>query len=132
VFGGERPLFPLFLKISEVASIAEKQRVRTCEIYSMHAGIVENSLHKARRSRCSVAGFANIAAIVEGSELLATVPRTVATAALSLRRHLRIAELPFTLSGAATELLWPGSTDDDDACKFLRQRVVEVASELGS
>jgi LysR family transcriptional activator of mexEF-oprN operon len=93
-------------------------------------GIVEDSLHKTRRCRCSVASFSNIAAIVDGSALLATVPRSVAAAALALRRHLRTAELPFRLGGAASELLWPGSTDDDDACKFLRACIVEVVEQL--
>lgn len=94
-------------------------------------GIVEDLLHKARRTRCSVSSFANIAAILEGSRLLATVPRLVARAAIAQRPRLAMAELPFELPGAHTELLWPAATDDDDACAFLRSCVVEVVQALG-
>lgn len=93
-------------------------------------GIVEDLLQKSRRTRCSVTSFANIAAIVENSALLATVPRLVARAAVAQRPHLALAELPFRLAGAETELLWPSATDDDDACAFLRACVVEVVAAL--
>jgi LysR family transcriptional activator of mexEF-oprN operon len=89
-------------------------------------GIVEDVLEKSRRTRCSVASFASIAAIVEGSALLATVPRLVAKKAIAERPTLGLAELPFRLGGATTDLLWPSATDDDAACRFLRDCVVEA------
>lgn len=89
-------------------------------------GIVEDVLQKSRRARCSVSSFANVAAIVEGSALLATVPRKLAAEAIARRPHLRSAELPFRLSGATTDLLWPSATDDDEACRFLRQCVLDA------
>jgi LysR family transcriptional activator of mexEF-oprN operon len=91
-------------------------------------GIVEDVLQKSRRTRCSVSSFANIAAIVEGSALLATVPRLVAEKAIAQRPALGLAELPFQLGGATTDLLWPSATDDDDACRFLRSCVVDAVS----
>lgn len=94
-------------------------------------GIVEDLLQKTRKTRCSVTSFANIAAIVENSALLATVPRLVARAAVAQRPHLAFAELPFQLAGASTELLWPSATDDDEACAFLRATVIEVVETLG-
>jgi LysR family transcriptional activator of mexEF-oprN operon len=94
-------------------------------------GIVEDMLQKSRRTRCSVSSFSNIAAIVEGSALLATVPRLVARDAVKKRPALGMAELPFRLGGAHTELLWPSATEDDEACRFLRQCVTEAASDAG-
>jgi len=91
-------------------------------------GIVEDELHKVRRTRCSVASFANVAAIVEGSALLATVPRVVAKSAVSQRAALSFSELPFRLEGAMTELLWPSAADDDEACAFLRDLIGEVVA----
>lgn len=93
-------------------------------------GIVEDALHKTRKSRCSVSGFANVPAIVEGSALLATVPRLLASEAVAKRPQLRWAELPLALSGATTELLWPSETDDDEACQFVRERLIELAAEV--
>jgi LysR family transcriptional activator of mexEF-oprN operon len=93
-------------------------------------GIVEDLLQKSRRTRCSVSSFSNIAAIVEGSALLATVPRLVAKDAVERRSALGIAELPFQLAGATTDLLWPSASDDDDACSFLRKCVLEAAAEI--
>jgi LysR family transcriptional activator of mexEF-oprN operon len=93
-------------------------------------GIVEDMLQKTRKSRCSVSSFANIPAIVEGSALLATVPRLVAKEAVAKRPQLRWAELPIRLAGATTELLWPSATDDDDACRFVRERVAQLAAEV--
>jgi hypothetical protein len=42
-----------------------------------------------------------------------------------------MAELPFQLAGAETEMLWPSASDDDQACAFLRAAVVEVVETLG-
>ncbi len=94
-------------------------------------GIVEDSLQRTRRSRCSVASFANVPAIVEGSALFATVPRILAREAVAARPHLRFAELPLPLGGAATELLWASATDDDEACRFVRERVVALTRSTG-
>jgi LysR family transcriptional regulator, mexEF-oprN operon transcriptional activator len=93
-------------------------------------GIVEDALQKTRKSRCSVSGFANVPALVEGSALLATVPRLLAREAVAKRPHLRWAELPLPLAGATTELLWPSATDDDEACRFVRERLTELAAEV--
>jgi LysR family transcriptional regulator, mexEF-oprN operon transcriptional activator len=93
-------------------------------------GVIEDALNKTRRSRCSVSSFANIAAIVEGSALLATVPRLLAADAVSRRSVLGMADLPFEHGGASSDMLWPAAVDDDEACIFLRQCLVAVAAEL--
>ena len=90
-------------------------------------GIVEDLFHKQRNVRCSVASFSNLGALVEGSALLATVPAAVAEHICRLHPKLATAELPFDLSGAASELLWPQATDDDEACKHVRDLLVEIA-----
>jgi LysR family transcriptional activator of mexEF-oprN operon len=77
-----------------------------------------------------VASFSNIAAIVDGSQLLATVPRLVAAKAVATRPHLRMLELPIALAGASTDLLWPAATDDDEACRFVRDRIVELVADV--
>lgn len=93
-------------------------------------GIVEDVLKKSRKTRCSVSSFSNVAAIVEGSALLATVPRLVAAKAVVTRPHLRMLELPIALDGASTDLLWPAATDDDEACRFVRDRIVELVADV--
>lgn len=93
-------------------------------------GIVEDTLRRARRVRCSVSTFANVGALVDGTALLATVPALVAREIRRVRPHLRAAALPFALPGAPLELLWPAATDDDAACAFLRAHLVRIADEL--
>ena len=93
-------------------------------------GIVEDVLGRARRVRCSVSTFANVGALVDGTSLLATVPEIVARELRRVRPHLRAAALPFSLGGAPLELLWPAAVDDDQACAFLRARILEIVGEL--
>ncbi|WP_394827629.1 LysR family transcriptional regulator [Pendulispora albinea] len=89
-------------------------------------GIVEDMLHKKRKVRCSVASFANVGAIVDGSSLLATVPHDVAHQICATRPHLRTMALPFDLGGAPLELLWHGA-DDDAAGRFIREKIIALA-----
>lgn len=95
-------------------------------------GIVEDVLHRPRRVRCAVASFANLGAIVEGGPLVATVPALVAEQIRQTRRRLAVCPLPFRLAGAATELLWSTTTDDDEPCRFVRAKIVELAREVRS
>ena len=92
-------------------------------------GIVEDMIGRARRVRCSVSTFANVGALVDGSSLLATVPETVAREIRRVRPHLRTAALPFRLSATPLELLWPAAVDDDEACAFLRSRILRIVGE---
>jgi LysR family transcriptional regulator, mexEF-oprN operon transcriptional activator len=89
-------------------------------------GIVEDLLHKTRRVRCSVSSFHPIGAIVEGSDLLATVPAIVADHIRTMRPRLATLPLPFALPGAAMELLWSVTDDDDPAVRFVRDVIVEI------
>ena len=90
-------------------------------------GIVEDMLGKQRNVRCSVASFANLGTLLDGTGLLATVPALVAHHIRSLRPHLRALSLPFDLRGSSIELLWPATLDDDPAYGFLRQRIAHIA-----
>lgn len=93
-------------------------------------GVVEDVLRKTRNVRCSIASFANLGAIVEGSALLATVPRRVAEHVRRAHPRLRTAKLPFDLAGTPVELLWPAANDDDPAGRFLRQAIGRVSAEV--
>jgi LysR family transcriptional activator of mexEF-oprN operon len=95
-------------------------------------GIVEDTYHKARNVRCSVSSFANIGAIVDGTAMLATIPEFVAAKIIATRPHLETKPLPSTLKieGSHAELLWPAVTDDDDACKFVRAKIREIAKAV--
>ncbi|WP_437647565.1 LysR family transcriptional regulator [Sorangium sp. So ce362] len=90
-------------------------------------GIVEDVVQRSRKVRCSVSTFANLGALLDGNALVATVPVIVAAHIRETRRHLATRPLPFTIEGTPTELVWPSSTDDDDACRFVRGKIVEVA-----
>jgi LysR family transcriptional activator of mexEF-oprN operon len=93
-------------------------------------GIVEDLTLKTRRVRCSLASFQNVGAVVEGTALLATVPELVARHIRQVHPALRILPLPLPLAlqGGTTELLWPGALDDDDAARFVRGKIVEIAA----
>jgi LysR family transcriptional activator of mexEF-oprN operon len=94
-------------------------------------GIVEDLLQKQRRVRCSVSSFANVGALVDGGPLLATVPALVARQIRATRPHLDTRPTPFALPGAAMELLWPATADDDEACRFLRACIADLAQVAG-
>ena len=93
-------------------------------------GIVEDALGVERRIRVSVPMFQSVGALVEGSALLATVPDVVARDILSLRPHLRTTPLPLELPSSPTELLWRNTVDDDDAIRFIRERVLRVVKAV--
>ncbi len=95
-------------------------------------GIVEDQLRKTRDVRCSVSSFAHIGAIIEGTGMLATVPRLVAAHLRAVRPHLRTRRLPFTIRSSYAELLWAVATDDDEACRFLRGKIVDLAREAAA
>jgi LysR family transcriptional activator of mexEF-oprN operon len=90
-------------------------------------GVVEDALGKTRNVRCSISSFNNLGGIVDGSPLLATVPALVAEPICHARPHLRTARLPFAMEGTAMELLWSVAEDDDDAGRFLREKIVSIA-----
>jgi len=90
-------------------------------------GIVEDALRKQRAIRCSVSSFANLGALVAGSALLATVPDLVAHHLQRVRPELAIRRLPFAIPSGASELLWPTAVEDDPPCRFVRDRIREIA-----
>lgn len=92
-------------------------------------GIVEDAGHKPRTIRCSVSSFANLGAVIDGSRLIATLPRIIAEQLVAQRKHLRIADVPLPLPSSPLELLWPESLDDDPACRFVRQQLTTLATQ---
>jgi LysR family transcriptional activator of mexEF-oprN operon len=95
-------------------------------------GVVEDALGKTRDIRCSVATFANLGALVDGTALLATIPELVAAQILAVRPHLRARKLPFAVPRGWTELLWPAASDDDPPCQFARRHIKRIARELAA
>ncbi len=92
-------------------------------------GVIEDQFHKTRRVRCSVASFANLGAIVLGTPLLATVPDLVAEDIRRMHPALRTTASPFRTGGGTVELLWPAALEDDDAARWLRDRIVAIAEK---
>jgi LysR family transcriptional activator of mexEF-oprN operon len=90
-------------------------------------GIVEDVLRKARNVRCSVSSFAHLGALIDGTAMLATVPQLVADQIRAVRPHLRTKALPFDIKGSYADLLWPVATDDDEPCRFVRGKIIEIA-----
>jgi LysR family transcriptional activator of mexEF-oprN operon len=88
-------------------------------------GVIEDMFGKARRVRCSLGSFSHIGEVIEGSTMLATVPTVIVDHILSVRPNLCTAQLPFsTAFGSPLELLWPTASDDDEACRFLRDQIL--------
>jgi LysR family transcriptional regulator, mexEF-oprN operon transcriptional activator len=93
-------------------------------------GMVEDALGIERRVRCSVATFSAIGAIVDGSQLVATLLDVVAAQLLEQRPHLRSAPFPFAHQAGGMDLLWPAALDQDDACAFVRAAIVDIAKNV--
>jgi LysR family transcriptional activator of mexEF-oprN operon len=91
-------------------------------------GVVEDQRGKHRDIRCSVSSFAHVGALIDGTALLATIPDLVADQIQTMRPHLRTKPLPFALARSYSELLWPLATDDDAPCRFVRDKIVAIAS----
>ncbi len=95
-------------------------------------GMVEDMFRRQRTIRCSVSTFSSIGAIVEGSALLATVPAIVADQIRTVRPKLATRALPFSTRGGGTELLWPAASEDDDAGRFLREKLIAIGAGVDS
>jgi LysR family transcriptional regulator, mexEF-oprN operon transcriptional activator len=90
-------------------------------------GIIEDLFQRTRTIRCSVSTFANLGALLDGSELVATVPDLVAQQIIRVYPHLATRPVPFTFKGVPTELLWPATTDDDEVCRWARDKIRAIA-----
>jgi LysR family transcriptional regulator, mexEF-oprN operon transcriptional activator len=81
----------------------------------------------ANITRCSLASFAPLGAVVDGSPWIAAVPALVAAEIRRMRPHLRTTALPFALATSPTELLWPVAVDGDEGARFVRDLIVAIA-----
>jgi LysR family transcriptional activator of mexEF-oprN operon len=93
-------------------------------------GIVEDLLRKTRNVRCSVSSFAHLGALIDGTTMLATVPELVAAQLRAARPHLKTKALPFEIKGSVADLLWPVATDDDEPCRFVRDKILQIARKV--
>jgi LysR family transcriptional regulator, mexEF-oprN operon transcriptional activator len=93
-------------------------------------GIVEDYFGRQRRVRCSIASFAGLGAIVDGSAVIATVPEIFALHVLRQRPHLKTAVPPFRFPKSGMDLLWPTALEDDPACRFLRDAISQLVDGL--
>ena len=93
-------------------------------------GIVEDVLGKTRDVRVSVASFAHVGALVDGTARLATLPAIVARSIREVRPHLRTKRLPFVLPTGTMDLIWPLATDDDDPCRYVREKIHVIARAI--
>ena len=93
-------------------------------------GVVEDSYGRERRVRCAVATFSAVGAIVDGSSLVATLPAIVARQLVAQHPHLAVARFPLPQVDGGMDLLWPAALDDDDANRFMRDTIVELAGKL--
>ena len=92
-------------------------------------GVIEDVMRKQRRVRISLASFAHLGDVLDGTALLATVPTSVAHHIRETRPHLKTAKLPFALrSSSGVEMLWPSATHDDPACRFARDQITAIAT----
>jgi LysR family transcriptional regulator, mexEF-oprN operon transcriptional activator len=93
-------------------------------------GIIEDFFGVHRRVRVSVPTFHSVGALVEGTSLLATVPRMAARRILTERPRLKTAALPFDLRGGALEVIWRTALNDDGAVRFAIQHIEAIAKPL--
>ncbi|HEX4457429.1 MAG TPA: LysR family transcriptional regulator, partial [Polyangia bacterium] len=97
-------------------------------------GAVEEAAGRQRRIRCALDSFRLIGDVVDGSALVATVPEIVARTIRRTRPHLQTRLLPFAPFsqrdlGGGPELLWPAATDDDPACRFVREQILAITKD---
>ncbi|MDB4975329.1 MAG: LysR family transcriptional regulator [Myxococcaceae bacterium] len=124
---------PRFAKVPQ--SFTEREYFKQAHVAVSYAGdvrgIVEDALGKARNVRVAVPAFGHVPEVVDGSNLIATVPYMFALHVLKTRPHLRLVRVPFALENANLELLWSRVTDNDAPSRFVRNAVEEVAASLG-
>lgn len=89
-------------------------------------GIVEDSLGRMRTVRVSVPAFSYVPDLVDGSNLVATVPDMFARHVMRSRPHLRSAPLPVPLERSSLEILWSRVTENDSPSRFMRELVAEI------
>jgi LysR family transcriptional activator of mexEF-oprN operon len=93
-------------------------------------GIIEDTTGKMRKVRLSVPAFSYVPDVVDGSDLVATVPNLYAMHILRTRPHLHTLPLPFELPRSKLEMLWSRVTEDDAPSRFIREITIEIAATM--
>jgi LysR family transcriptional activator of mexEF-oprN operon len=93
-------------------------------------GVVEEHFKLKRNVRCSVASFSALGPLLEGSRLVATVPKIVATDIARRHRALTIAPLPVAHDPGTIDVMWPRALDGDEALTFVRGLVTEIGRKV--
>jgi len=86
-------------------------------------GVVEDMVGKTRRVRCALSSFSHVGDVIDGTPLVATVPRRIADHIRATRPHLAIAKLPFDLRAGTVDLLWPAALADDPVIAYVRAQL---------
>ena len=91
-------------------------------------GVIEDAFGVTRDVRVSLPSFASVGELVEGSALLATVPRLVAHEIRRTRPALKTRPLPFSQTGAPVELLSRTALADDDVLGAITAHIDTIAA----
>ena len=93
-------------------------------------GLIEQMFGVERSIRASVASVHSIGPIVDSSALVATLPGVVAQQIRQQRPHLRTIPAPFANESITVDLLSRRALADDEAVRFVAERIVSVATKL--
>ena len=93
-------------------------------------GIIEDALGKTRNVRISVPAFGYVADVIDGTSLLATVPKLLAKHLSKTRPHLSFVPLPFSLEPVTLDLLWSRVQNEDKLSIFMRDVITKCARAL--
>jgi LysR family transcriptional activator of mexEF-oprN operon len=88
-------------------------------------GFIDDELERMGRKRqvvLAVPQFHGLASLLEGTDILATVP-DYAAAVLTSAGGLRTEDLPFTTNSFELHMAWRGAQDNDPAERWLRSRI---------
>ena len=93
-------------------------------------GYVEDYYKKTRDIRCSLHSFESVGPVIEGSNLVASIPRT--TAVQIVKRHPKLAMREFDMNPGfgSISLLWLEANDDDPAAAFMREQIAKVLGKI--
>lgn len=94
--------------------------------------LVDEELHRrgySRRISLEMANFLAVPSIVQGTELLVTLPST-ALGALPMKAGLRSFSLPFSISRANVRQYWHVRYHHDAASQWLRKKFMDIGASL--
>lgn len=97
--------------------------------HSSYEDQVLSSMGRTRRVQLSVGSFRDLYETVAGSDLLAVLPGTLASAA-SERFDLQLHPVPFNMEPALLWIAWNRWQTDDPAHRWLRSQIADLIRDL--